>query len=398
MDGHLMSVDFINFGYNPWSEYWKRNQTIFELLCASKWVDRGVFVNDSAWLVDAIIEPSQLWRVPSRFRWQGVCCDASIGDERFRVTPLRWPAEGRVSGLQKLPHWQINRRLRPGHSRWVMVNNPIPSMRVLIEPHWRQAKLKIFDWSDDFARFASSPLQAQEVQDQVDDYIREADIVLTVNDALTERAVPLNANAFTLTNATNLLTFETRLPQPQITERLAALPKPIWGYMGWINRERLDQALLMKAAQQLPGSLVLVGPVSAGGNLDEVLMRHPNVHLLPAIDYRYLSGLMSLFDVCLLPNLDNAHTRGNDPIKIYDYLATGKPIVSTQTSGVSRFNHLIHLAKNHDEFIEACLACLDDPNRGREDRLASARSHSWPVRIERLFDQIRHHIEEGACG
>ncbi len=55
----------------------------------------------------------------------------------------------------------------------------------------------------------------------------------------------------------------------------------------------------------------------------------PNVHILPPVPFRLYPACLSAFDVCILPNRVNAYTAGNDPIKIYDYLAGGTPIVAT---------------------------------------------------------------------
>jgi glycosyltransferase involved in cell wall biosynthesis len=160
------------------------------------------------------------------------------------------------------------------------------------------------------------------------------------------------------------------------------LKKPIIGLVGVLNRERIDIELLCHLARSRPQwSIVLVGPVWEG--LDTAaLARCENIHLLGNKPREVLGQYLSAFDVCMLPYLINDFTRNIFPLKLFEYLASGKPFVSTPIPSCAEFPRLIRTAADHDAFLLAVDDALAERDTAlRDERIASAQANDWSRRV-----------------
>ena len=112
----------------------------------------------------------------------------------------------------------------------------------------------------------------------------------------------------------------------------------------------------------------------------------PNLVFHRLVPHRELADYLALFDVCLIPHLDNAHTAGNNPLKLYDYLTTGRPVVSTRVAGVEGFEDVVEVAADRASFIAAVEAAAAAVVEGHEPperavvRRARAAAHTWEAR------------------
>lgn len=170
---------------------------------------------------------------------------------------------------------------------------------------------------------------------------------------------------------------------------IAAVPKPRIGFVGNIN-ELLDIESLMQLAQTRPArSLVLVGAVNAQPAFKRSspfrqLMARPNVHYLGWHPYESLPGYMKAMDVCLMPYRLNAWMRNAHPNKTYQYLAAGKPVVSTAFPEVIPLERVISVAKHTEDFISAVDEALNRSDTAQDiaSRLEIARQNSSRVRAQ----------------
>jgi glycosyltransferase involved in cell wall biosynthesis len=138
---------------------------------------------------------------------------------------------------------------------------------------------------------------------------------------------------------------------------LAGVPRPRLGYCGVID-ERVNLELIDGMAQRHPEwQIVMVGPVV---KIDPAsLPRRPNIHWLGQQSYEDLPGLISGWDVCLLPFALNEATRFISPTKTLEYMACGRPSVSTSIRDVVEpYGHLVSIADTVDEYVSACEAIL----------------------------------------
>jgi len=184
-----------------------------------------------------------------------------------------------------------------------------------------------------------------------------------------------------------------RQPGPAVPEELKDLPRPLIGYIGAVS-DWFDQEMLRAAALAHPSwSLVLIGPVdtdTAG------LKALPNVRLLGHRAYSGLPAYLSCFDVAVIPFKINELTLGVNPVKLYEYLAAGKPVVSTDLPEVRPFRPLVAIAGDPVEFvrkIEEELAA--DSAEKAAARMRAAELNSWEARAAAAVDMISRFRDGG---
>jgi hypothetical protein len=102
----------------------------------------------------------------------------------------------------------------------------------------------------------------------------------------------------------------------------------------------------------------------------------------------------------LIPHLDNAHTAGNNPLKLYDYLTTGKPIVSTRIAGIAGFEDVVTVADDREAFIRAVEAAVAAPASVTEAAAHRTRAaaHTWEARAAQVEAAIRRARAAKAAG
>ena len=108
--------------------------------------------------------------------------------------------------------------------------------------------------------------------------------------------------------------------------------------------------------------------------------------------YDEIPDYVGSFDACIIPFHDDELTRGADPLKLYEYLAAGKPVISTAIPRSLEFSDVVDIAFGTDEFVSAIDAALSDDNGARERRIAAARPHSWNGRFKTIVDLTREHL------
>ncbi|MGI9069729.1 MAG: glycosyltransferase [Pyrinomonadaceae bacterium] len=174
-----------------------------------------------------------------------------------------------------------------------------------------------------------------------------------------------------------------------------SLGRPVIGYVGGMHRH-VDYGLLIEMARaRKEWSWVFVGPIqTAVGELQEL----PNVHLLGQQPHKNLFAYIWAFDVCIVPYVNSLYTATVVPTKINEYLAVGKPVVSTNLPAVAKFNdeHQILLTAGNqlDDFLSAIERSLLSP--GNEATIARRREvamlASWETRLEAMSQLIEIEI------
>jgi glycosyltransferase involved in cell wall biosynthesis len=169
---------------------------------------------------------------------------------------------------------------------------------------------------------------------------------------------------------------------------------PHLGYVGWIM-ERTDLDLMKYLAKQRPDwRLTLVGPQYPEGILQKTgLLSLPNVDYLGSIPQEKVPGFLQTVDVCLMPHRDNEYSRSMGPLKLYQYLASGRPVVTTNVAGLDRVREHIYIAHDYDEFIRQVGEALDsDTPELAARRIEAIRRETWNVRIREMFDTVLTHF------
>jgi glycosyltransferase involved in cell wall biosynthesis len=165
-----------------------------------------------------------------------------------------------------------------------------------------------------------------------------------------------------------------------VASAIAALPKPVIGYLGAIQYW-IDFDLIAAAATAHPEwSFALVGNTEPLARVDKV-RGLSNVHFLGRQPYASLPNYVAGFDVCINPYILDGVAANVDPLKLYDYIASGKPVVSVDIPAAQRFADIIYLTKTTEEFSAAIAAALRNPGNGAARQQVAA-FHSWSARFE----------------
>lgn len=382
-------MKIVNFGYNRWSPYWKRNQTIFYLLSNMDQVQSGLFVNPSIWIAEFVSSPQKLFQSDTRSIF------TQAVTEKIRVkTPVYLPYVTKNKKIRMINNYFNSLNFSNPDDGIILILNDLQADPYLVDIVRSKAKLTIFDWSDDFDEFSNSEQGRLSSRLRCNYYCEKADIVLTINDNLCERALEINKNSHVVKNATNFFTFSPPDEDEKIIRRIRQYGDKVIGYVGWLNSLRLDQELIKFVAEKRPGyQFVFMGPECQKMPLGKEIPSLKNVHILPPVPYEKYPATLKAFDVSILPNRINAHTNGNDPIKIYDFLASGRPIVATKTAGTYFFSTLLYLADNKEEFLDLLdFAVNENSELLQQERIQAARKNSWQERFVEVESIIQPYI------
>ncbi len=258
-------------------------------------------------------------------------------------------------------------------------------------------KLVIYHAVDEYAAYALPNQQDAEarrrsIQQMEQAIMRRADLVFVTAATLLESKRPYNENIFHIPNGVDYEHFAT--PPGRLPADVDAIPGPRIGYAGAIN-EKLDLALLAAIARHRPDwQLILVGPpLFKDPDALKPLQALPNIHLLGRKAVDDLPAYMHACDVCLLPYAHSRWTENINPLKLYEYLATGRPVVATGIPAVQDFREVVRIADNETAFIRAIQQALDeDAPAAAARRQAVARQNTWEHRVETLSAIIQSHL------
>jgi glycosyltransferase involved in cell wall biosynthesis len=246
----------------------------------------------------------------------------------------------------------------------------------------------VYDCMDELSKFRCAP---PEIRQREADLLARADVVFAGGYRLCEAKRESNPNCHFYGCGVDVEHFgSARDPRTALPSDLAALKKPILGYFGVVD-ERMDYELLAKLADANPDwSIAMVGPALKVEAAD--LPRRPNLHWLGQRAYADLPACCKGFDVCMMPFALNESTEFINPTKALEYMATGKPVVSSAVPDVVRnFGAVVKVARSHDEFISLCRRALDEPDPAAIGRgLRMAEENTW----ESIVTQLENHIEE----
>jgi glycosyltransferase involved in cell wall biosynthesis len=165
--------------------------------------------------------------------------------------------------------------------------------------------------------------------------------------------------------------------------------RPVFGYTGTIHGDRVDVDLVAKIAKSNPNATIaMVGPNLLAGEDQMRLSKHSNIVFTGAMPYLELPDIMRAFDVCMVPHVMTPFTESLNPIKLWEYLAAGKPIVSTNVAGFRDFPELVHIADTVDGFLRNLDMALTEDFSNTVARHAVAKSHSWDKRIDQVVQVL----------
>ena len=247
----------------------------------------------------------------------------------------------------------------------------------------------VYDCMDELSAFTGAP---RELVERETELFRRADLVFTGGQSLYDAKRDRHRSVHLFPSSVDTRHFGAARGELGDPSDQAEIPRPRLGFYGVID-ERMDFGLLSGVARARPEwHVVVVGPAVPKFDPED-LPREPNIHYLGGKRYEELPAYLAGWDVALLPFARNEATRFISPTKTPEYLAAGKPVVSTSIRDVVRpygENGLVRIADSVDDFVAAVEEALEDPDA---EWLARVDAHlarmSWDetwVRMEALVD------------
>jgi glycosyltransferase involved in cell wall biosynthesis len=234
----------------------------------------------------------------------------------------------------------------------------------------------MYHCADDYAQVRGFPSSLPALEA---DLCRQADMVVTTSETLCQARRQFNPRTYWIPNGVDIEHFSE---PAQPAAELYGVPRPIVGFVGGLS-EWVDLEVVGTLARRHPEwSFVLVGPVGIDTGPIHACR---NVRLLGPRAYAQLPAYLAAMDVALIPFKRNPVTYHADPIKAYEYLAAGLPVVASDLPALRRLAHVVRLADSPEAFgsqIEAALA--EGRAMGREARQAEAARHAWTNRFDEL--------------
>ncbi len=240
----------------------------------------------------------------------------------------------------------------------------------------------IYDCMDDWNGFPGMGRAIPKAEQRL---VRECDLLVVTAQRLFDKWLGLGRPMVLARNAVDYDFYRERC---QPNKLLIGAEHPIVGYYGAIA-DWFDLELMIFIARSRPGyTFVLLGSVLELDVSD--LERLPNVRLLGQQPYETMPQYLYHFDACLIPFKSNHTTAATDPVKVYEYLSGGKPVVSVALPELEPFRDLLYLAADREDFLaQLDRALIEDDPHMVEQRRSFAAQNTWEKRYEVIAGGLR---------
>ena len=260
---------------------------------------------------------------------------------------------------------------------------------------WIENRGVVYDCMDELSQFTGAPKALVQNEARL---IEHADVVFTGGYELGDKKRKQHDNVHTFGCGVEVHHFgKARDPGTPIPPDIDFMARPILGWFGVVD-ERVDYAMVGEMARMRPDwSFAMVGPVV---KVDPNLLPHsPNLYWMGGRDYQQLPNYCAAFDVNMMCFAINAATQYINPTKGLEYMATGRPIVSTHVRDVvKQWSDIVFLARGAEEFVAQVQKAMDknDPDRNERVRkgLALAEKCGWENTVRQMQDLIRQAINK----
>lgn len=388
--------DVVIVARDLWGEVWRRRHFL-----AAEWARRRrvLFIEPPVsvprWLVGRLDPPQRenksathLFESPRR-----------VADNIYACTPAK-PFPDTVPGMHTVNMTVYAETVRSavhrlGMDRPVLWVTPEFGVHLLYRV---QHRLAVYDVTDDWTEASVPDSQRQRIVEDDRAMLKRADLVFVVSPRLLELKKAFRKDVILIPNG--VVPELYNVPGAPLPDELRGVPAPRVGYTGTLHEDRLDVELILKLAGLAAGSysLVFVGPSYLSPATVSDMQRRHNIFILRSQPYDRLPYLVAHFDVCMIPHALTPFTHSLDPIKAYEYLAAGKPVVATPVDGLRPLARFVRTAETADAFHEAVVSILSGGEAARaadaEARRAAAREHSWSHRAADIEETINRNLKK----
>lgn len=390
----LTGKNFVCVSTISWDFLWQGHQAISSILARSG--NRVLFIENTG-----VRAPG--WRDRSRIaerlrKWaSGRGRFAPVAPNIFLYSPLALPFPYSPLAQRLNRRWvcaAVGRWLREARFEEPILLSFLPTQFTLDLMDEIRPAVSVFYCTDKLSQTSPAARRLIPYEKQV---LERCDLVFASAVKLAEHCRRYHPETHIVTTGVSLEKFEAaRRGEGSAPADLAGLRRPLVGHVGGL-RKCVDQGLLEAVGRLLPdATFVLVGPEQ--GPVD-ALRRLPNFKLLGSKPHEAIPAYIREFDVCLIPYVVDEFTDHISPAKLNEYLALGKPVVSTGLFEVRRFadsnGAVVSIADGAEDFAaEIEKALHDDGPEIRRRRAAVADANSWDLKVEEMSARIEAKLAE----
>lgn len=232
----------------------------------------------------------------------------------------------------------------------------------------------------------------EKIEEEEKKLVKKVNLVFAVSSHIASRLRKTNKHTFLTINAVDYEFYKKA--QAKAKKRLFG-QKPVLGYSGNIS-DKVAFDLLYLLAHQNKYTLLLIGPVQSKSEYLKRLKKMQNVIFLGKQDLGKLPELIQQFDVCLMPYITaDWFVKASQPLKLYEYLASGKPIVSTPMDCLKGLSDVVYIGKREKFSRLVAKAVKEDNNLLRQRRISLAKENTWDKNFLKINKEITNYGQMG---
>jgi len=244
--------------------------------------------------------------------------------------------------------------------------------------------------------FSVSSISAKKIKKSEEKLLKKVDLVFATSKELYNYCSGYNDKVYRFPFAVNFKEFEKiRLRDSPMPEEFRNIKSPIIGYVGGVHKW-INQGLIKDLAENCPQySFVFIGPIQADVSKLQALK---NIHFLGKKEHSQLPLFIKYFDAGIIPYIISEYTNNVYPTKLNEYLALGKPVISTSLPEIAGFNKeygdIVYVAEDSGRFEKYIEKAINEDNQSLKDRrIEAARKNSWENHIEKISQLIEEEIK-----
>jgi len=371
-----------------WNHLWTRRQRFSMMLAKNG--NKVLYVEPAGSLLDFIIHPGRNVSLQIKAKIKKPYDDLDL---YILLPSMRIPLAGTFSklglkfvkkynqrSLKKDILFAISKLKMDGYFVWTYFQKSL-SADLFNELKY---DLLIYDCVDSIAQHPNT-LDEEKLLEQY--ILQKAQIVFSTSRLLTDYLLKFNSNTNLFSNGVDIELYSKALDENTIIpSELKNIEGTVIGYVG-VTYDLIRLDILEHIAKMRPQwTFIMIGPIHI--NLKR-FKKYPNIKFLGVKKKEEIPNYLKRFDVCLNLFKETEFTKRINPLKVYEYLAAGKPVVSVPMIELEKFSSLIHLEKDKEKFLAKIeLALNENKLENIEKRRETIKDYSWDIIFKRINDVV----------
>ena len=387
--------DIVCLSSLDWDAPWGSAQQAMHRLART---NRVLYVDEPASFLMPFVMSSR-WK-----RWRAVVpLLRQEGEDLWTLTPpplvpfankVQVANRARQAIMAKYVRWAIKKLgFADDHIFWTYLPSTVAVLdKLYLTKAGRPPALIVYHCVDEHSAFPGHVISPKLVKSYDAELTRRADLVITTSDSLRASREKINPHTYTVLNAADVELFNQALdPDLQVPEDLAQVPTPRIGVVG-VHDYRLDiDAIETIVRADRAWNVVLIGPMKLSHGEAARLRHMRRVHLIGERQREVLPAYLKGLSAALIPYRTGELTRNIFPLKLFEYLAAGVPVIAGGLPELKRYTGMISLAEKLEDYPALVRAAIaEDSPEKRSARVALAAQNSWEDRIAEVSDLVEN--------